>query len=166
MKENHLNINVNTQKEDLLNWKKDLENNLSKNSFKKEELDFFDSDEPKEFISTQPSNEEKINENKGNENLKEETQEIIIVVEKKKNKKNKKRKLKFWLHLYMSHHQESIYIQLYLLQDFQINQRIIEKHLNRKLISIKKIMKAMIIGEKKKKLLLIIIALIQMIKKI
>ena len=50
---------------------------------KKEELDFFDSDEPKEFISTQPSNEEKINENKGNENLKEETQEIIIVVENK-----------------------------------------------------------------------------------
>ena len=38
MKENHLNININTQKEDLLNWKKDLENNLSKNSFKKEEL--------------------------------------------------------------------------------------------------------------------------------
>ena len=48
---------------------------------KKEELDWFDSDEPKEFISTQPSNEEKINENKGYENLKEETQEIIIVVE-------------------------------------------------------------------------------------
>ena len=38
MKENHLNININTQKEDLLNWKKELENNLSKNSFKKEEL--------------------------------------------------------------------------------------------------------------------------------
>ena len=48
---------------------------------KKEELDWFDSDEPKEFISTQPSNEEKIHENKGYENLKEETQEIIIVVE-------------------------------------------------------------------------------------